>query len=30
MQMKIEQGQYIQKISEPNEEMKSLSLEDKL
>lgn len=26
MQMKIEPGQYIQKISEPDEEMKSLSL----
>ena len=28
MQMKIKPGQYIQKISEPDEEMKSLSLEE--
>lgn len=28
MQMKIEPGHYIQKISEPDEEMKSLSLEE--
>ena len=28
MQMKIEPGQYIQKISEPDKEMKSLSLEE--